>query len=314
MYDRSFIAPPNDDWEGALFDLNIECDYSRVMKGKMAEAHFANWTIPGNPDSKSNIVVKTQSIRNPGDLNDTAYRELMIHMELSKHNFRGIAGFHGWFKSNGNKGRYGREYMNFILERADDSLQHYISQNSGKISVDAYKSILFQILHVLYETQTNCKFIHHDLHFKNIIIKYVVKTDPICYFDFNGQKFENSSDILIKLIDFGASRIEINDETVIYNSGNKIIGDLFNPFIDINSVNTNLKLFKVDWTGASDLCRSLHKNLKQIMGKSHNHFDWCILLGHPFFQSMIYKDSHKINSIRQEYNDDVTPIHKRRKK
>ncbi len=313
MCDKSLMAPPNDDWEGASHDLKIEYDDSTVvMKGKIAEAHFANWVIPGGNETKSDIVVKTQSIRNPSDLNDPAYRELMIHLELAKFKFRGIAGFHGWFKSNGNRKSYGREYMNLILERADETLQQYITKNKEGISLKIYKSILFQLLFVLYETQQKCGFVHHDLHFKNIILKYLSKPDSTCFFEFNNQTFENTTGILLKLIDFGASRISIGNK-VIYNSNNKVFGDLFNPSVDLIKIDSNLKAFKVDWSSTTECMRLSHKNLRQILRKNRDEFDWSIILGHSFFHSMICTEPLSTTPIRSRNRGNYDPRSKRQK-
>ncbi len=79
-----------------------------------------------------------------------------------------FVGFVDWFKA-----REDQQYMHYVLERADCTLNDVKS-----FSLHDYKCILFQILFALYVAQQEYEFMHNDLHKKVLQANYSSVTPP----------------------------------------------------------------------------------------------------------------------------------------
>jgi serine/threonine protein kinase len=272
---EDFIAREIGDWEQESRERMITYEDKAPMSGKFAKVYFANWRDTA-------VVIKSQKLRFPQDLSDLCYRELVIFKTLTKLDSGSIA-IHDWFKSDGDFTSVGMPRMNYVLERADETLQQFVSRRS-KIPMETYKSILFQILYFLHRAQTECEFVHHDLHLKNIMLKQV---DPsrkeIVY---NGMSFVCRESFAVKITDFGASRIRLQDGVVIYNPSNHVNGNQFNPCVDLVKIKQEVDRIKIDWPEGSGEEMKMHRALKKILGKESWFVNWDEILGHAFFKSL----------------------------
>jgi serine/threonine protein kinase len=206
------------------FKLNGETD-----EGKHATVDFATRT----PSSK--YAIKNQIIQSPANIADKAYRELKILEELNKlkdneayypnkdTNFISVI---DWWKAKHDETK--EPIMHYVLEYADLTLA-----DIKKLSLYEYKCILFQVIFALYVAQKEFEFVHNDLHAKNILLKKHDKHDylKLC----EGDKTWYTSGYVVKITDFGLSRIKLSDSRVIYNK-KRPDSELFSETIDIDSV------------------------------------------------------------------------------
>jgi len=174
------------------------------------------------------IAVKSQYICQPADILDQSYRELLIYQKLSQlaedKKSPNFVRLYDWFKSQGDYfdtdsdddntsdsekpsasassssttpgGRGKRQkklkhnqHMNYILEKADLSLNEFLQENNLSLSLGMYKQILFQILFSLHMAQEHCEFVHNDLHMKNILLQQLPETVQGCMFVYNGTQW-----------------------------------------------------------------------------------------------------------------------------
>lgn len=207
--------------------------------GKHGDVFFVS-----NKDSvaKTNtFAVKRQPIRYPTSLDDKSYRELIILQHISSlaennkcYNFVVLI---EWFKAtpdlltpekkrNDNKEnsvannahKKPPQLMHFVLEYADGNTL----AGAKHLSLAELKGILFQLLYALAVAQEELGFVHNDLHFGNILLKSMPlgkKYLSCTYSPTNGKDstwFVGGH--LVKITDFGLSRIRSKDEQVIYNT------------------------------------------------------------------------------------------------
>eukprot|EP01080_Neovahlkampfia_damariscottae_P009678 gene9678-1884_t len=253
--------------------------FGEVLIGKVSPLHLTF--------SSPNIALKTQYITKPKDLSDTSYRELQILLELKKliqnHSCPGFITIYDWFKTKGNldENEEDHPYMNLVLEKADITLKKFLSNQKYEIPLDLYKNILFQLLHALHLSQEICEFVHHDLHFDNIMLKFFKKPTRT-EFHFNNEKYQFQTDFLIKITDFGLSRIKnIDDSKIIFNPK---LGKFFDPSIDLNQIGKELKKVKINFQENEVEDRLMLSNLKRRMNR--NIVNTKELLSHSFFDSL----------------------------
>lgn len=178
-----------------------------------------------------------------------------------------------------------------------ESMLYTIHENAGfplsdePLSDVEYLSVWFQVLYALYVSGKRHGFSHHDFHIGNIKIRRIPKLDVI-YLDHEGDSRCTDgwifSDIIVKIYDFGLSRIEDLNGDVIYNTGS------INPYAK-------------DWAPQNDL-KDIQDKLKKLCpaavkkgasGKVWKHFlkklngfydggdvyirQFKLLLNHPLF-------------------------------
>ena len=102
------------------------------------------------------------------------------------------------------------------LELLDDTLDSLISSNKI-ITINEWKSILFQILFILTTYQAVFQFTHNDLHTNNIMYKKTDKQFLIYFFNNNYYKVPTFGKIF-KIIDFGRSIYTFKNEVIYSDS------------------------------------------------------------------------------------------------
>ncbi len=270
---KQIILAPIFGWEEATKMKSIVYDDTPPIKGKLAEVYFGNWKNNNEP-----VAIKSQIIRDPTNLSDVAYRELIIFQTLNV--LQGSVELLDWFKTDGGRFADGALFMNYVLRKAGEPLVTFAKQ---KIELSQYKSILFQVLYFLYEAQTKFEFIHHDLHAKNILIQLDKNTTT---YSFNDKKYVNREGVVVKITDYGISRIQIPEtKEVIYNTA--IGSDSFTPSVDLIKVKDSIGKLKLNWPLNSEKDEKELTMIKKIMGKDYSSVNWNSLLGSPFFDSMM---------------------------
>lgn len=181
--------------------------------------------------------------------------------------------------------------MNLIMNQAGEPLQSLIGKGKT-ISLYIFKQILFQVLFSLAKAQEACEFMHNDLHLKNILIdnqkENSLTPKYYSYEDSNGTWFVDST-IIITIVDFGLSRITLDDDTVIHNN----VHQHFLPSSDIERLGSEFSKFKISsWSPyLNDIAssseekeqRGLKRKLMSKMKKGHSASK---LIQDAFFDSM----------------------------
>jgi hypothetical protein len=239
------------------------------------------------------VAVKTQRILEPKNINETSYRELKILRALSKlKRTKVCANFvemHDFFKTTGdeeNDENPDYQYMNYMLERGDMSLHAFTRKK--KLSVPTYKTILFQILFGLHIAQRELEFQHNDLHAKNVLVKYISQERyEGCAFYMRHEdaqiRWHTSEGFVVKLTDFGHSRIKLSNNEVICNNKDPFC-TIFDPKLDSKKIESELRNVKIDWTGYEHEKKVL-TDLKSKM-KDDYRYPPSELILHAFFDSL----------------------------
>ena len=210
--------------------------------GKHGDVFFVS-----NKDSvtKSNtFAVKRQPIKYPTSLDDKSYRELIILQQIynltETNKCINFVVLIEWFKAtpdlltpkkkkkidnnkenNTNTARPKKppQLMHFVLEYADGNTL----SEAKHLTLGELKGILFQLMYALAVAQQELEFVHNDLHFGNILLKSMPsgKKYMSCTYAHIGKSTQSTwfvSGHLVKITDFGLSRIKATDGQVVYNT------------------------------------------------------------------------------------------------
>lgn len=74
------------------------------------------------------------------------------------------------------------------------------------VSVTQYKALLFQLLYALHVAQSECKFVHNDLHLKNVLVQYAPPQTPHMALH-HGEHVHYTGDYIVKITDFGVALV-----------------------------------------------------------------------------------------------------------
>jgi len=135
-------------------------------------------------------------------------------------------------------------YQVTVSERLDKSLEDYLDDPNTAPTLDALRVILFQILHALEIAWVTFRFLHHDLHPNNVMMKRVASgRSPLADRNFLYKRYNEPDswyvlprDALnnhyVKLMDFGRSRIEapLSSDHVSEYSGKHVHTRLIGPY------------------------------------------------------------------------------------
>ena len=177
----------------------------------------------------------------------------------------------------------------YVMEKADETLKDYIARctkHESGVTPSFIRSCLFQLLFVLHMAQTTCEFQHNDLHFKNVLLKKLKNESSVCVFHHNGKAFVSREKYLVKLADFGLSRVKMPNGNIVHNER---IGDMFCHTTDVQSLHVQLKNIRINWGVLDSTLREQERarlsSLKREMAKGVSGPEQ--LLDHEFFRGMI---------------------------
>lgn len=137
----------------------------------------------------------------------------------------------------------------FIQEYVKNSITYRQFLSDRNIDYEKLISVLFQIYISLYIGYENIKFTHNDLHEENILIQKLDERMTLEYV-VSGKKIYHSTNILVKIIDFGYSTMIIDGveyvSSFVHNNNIVKIDSNTSPIVDIFKLdfpkNDNLKL------------------------------------------------------------------------
>lgn len=199
------------------------------------------------------------------------------------------------------------------MKQAGQPLHNLIGKDKH-ITLYLFKQILFQILFSLGKAQEACEFMHNDLHLKNILLDLPNRTEITKFHEYthNENTWYVDSKVVITIVDFGLSRINLDDGKIIHNN----VHSVFLPSVDIERLASEFSKFKFSsWSNSlnDENCTSeeenkekkMKRNLLQQMRKGEKIFK---LLKHPFFDSLQEKPKKVSDLIGKEEEENSKTI------
>src|SRR5690606_27942770 len=135
--------------------------------------------------------------------------------------------------------------------------------------------------------QTACEFVHNDLHLKNILLVSLPPGKSIIAFHDRGNCWISRQSFMIKITDFGMSRIKLPSGKIIYNTKNLCHGN-FDPYRDCEQLARDFDRIRINWKQLdkeeSEKEKANLRNLKSLMKKRSTTPGQ--ILTHEFFNSL----------------------------
>eukprot|EP01090_Pellita_catalonica_P000408 TRINITY_DN10282_c0_g1_i2.p1 TRINITY_DN10282_c0_g1~~TRINITY_DN10282_c0_g1_i2.p1 ORF type:complete len:389 (-),score=70.23 TRINITY_DN10282_c0_g1_i2:87-1253(-) len=249
--------------------VRIEDDESK--SGKHADVFIVKSKNRATPSAKS------YAIKRDGDRTRAA-RECMIFSQLAKLFFQAKC-FNFVLLYENPEGTLDDPCMHLVMECADYTLASLKSD----LSFVEIREILFQIVWSLYIAGKELEFTHYDMHLKNILI--IKNQQKKCIYIDRKRTWQISGANIVKITDFGLSRIKLRKSSKVVANHKNPIMTLFQPQSDIQQLSTDLAQIKLTTCSPAqrkELSAFRRKLTKGILPK--------ILLRDPFFASLIRKE------------------------
>jgi hypothetical protein len=173
-------------------------------------------------------------------------------------------------------------YVDFVLEFADARLDEATKRG---LSLIEFKEVAFQLVWALHIAQREMQFVHWDLHARNVLLQRP-QGGAVCSFaDQASDTTWYASHWIVKITDFGLSRILLEDDkTVVYNP-KQGLSEVFTPGVDIEKVMQNLDGIKT--SDLADCEKKLRREFRRELARaSRPPFDLLRVLRHPFFKDL----------------------------
>jgi hypothetical protein len=240
------------------------------------------------------LFVKKVLIMSPDNMNDKAYREQKILLALKELGDRGQC-FN--FVTMLLSGHSDAEYLEMVMERGGETLHARRSMR-----LDQLREILFQLLYALDVAQRELRFVHYDLHDKNLMIEDLAENTSLSIQLADGRIFYCQS-VLLKIADFALSRIELEGDTIC-NTKNPNRG-AFDPAHDLSNFADCLSRIEItdrakQIDGMKDLKQLRHKMKTGTAGPG-------TMLSLPFFAPLLAKPPAGVRSIMRAIDRDAQP-------
>lgn len=262
--------------------------------GKHGEVHFI-----ATPTKQTQVAIKTQFIKSPSNCEDKAYRELRIFQALDSLKCPNFISLMDWFKIRNSpftelatsKKNNQPQFLHLVMECAETTLF-----DLKLLNISELRSILFQVLFTLHIAQRSLEFNHNDLHLKNILLvplgnNKIQTHQAFQILEPNENELSNythyvweTSKWLVKICDFGLSRVKLSSGELIWNVHNKF-SQLYSETVDSRYLAEALSRIKVSFWDQQNEEKKLYKNLltnmkKEIQGPSQ-------LILHQFFAPLL---------------------------
>lgn len=191
-----------------------------------------------------------------------------------------------WFKTSGENLPFNlptsdpkkieEQWLIMVLEYAEQTLAGI----SKQCTLEEWRIILFQIIYALSIAQQELCFVHHDFHFRNILL---TKTDSRCTVYFDEDTFWVVSGWKVSLTDFGHCRMRLSDwqHTLIWNPKNTLT-ESYTPSTDLLKLSWELSICHPTNSSTSDPMEvAMYANFRKYLAMgTHSPKK---LLRHPFF-------------------------------
>ena len=197
-------------------------------QGRCSQTFFLDRESTGENEE---LFVKKVLVMSPDNANDKAFREQRILSALTQLRTQGRC-FN--FVSLLDSGMTGDgEFVEMVLERAGATLR-----DSGELTMAEMREICFQLVYALHAAQSALRFVHYDLHDKNILLQPFPDHGAGRITLHDGRSFFCSRK-LVKIADFGLARMETTDGESIYNTKNATRG-AFDRVHDLSELASSL--------------------------------------------------------------------------
>ncbi|PRP80695.1 hypothetical protein PROFUN_11654 [Planoprotostelium fungivorum] len=310
----SLLANPSKSFPQAVGrDFKLK-DFEQNENSKNIELHEGVFIVEKAKKSMrdtSTYAIKIGRIRQPQSLDDEAYRELRIILRLTAlseqgkcHNF---VNMRNWSKCRGplvlpktntssktidsTMPQDVHQYLVYTLDYAD----HDMLSVKNSLSLGDFKEILFQVLYALQAAQRECHFVHRDLHLKNILLSPSSTTMAYGHEEHNTVWY--TSKYVVKLADFGLSRLILYNGEVVNNPQDKM-SQVFIMTDDINHLKQRMDAIKLtDLADHPDAAAWYH--LKKCLAED---ISPAKLVHHPFFHSLrVRPDGFNVKDGRTDW-------------
>jgi hypothetical protein len=226
------------------------------------------------------LFVKKILILSPANVNDKAYREQRILVALKELTERGLCfGFVTVLLS----GTSRDEWMELVMERSGGTLFERKSMTVAQL-----REMLFQLLYALHIAQRELRFVHYDLHSKNVLLEDLAPGTSCSIVLADGKRFYSQL-LLVKIADFALSSVEIGGEAVC--NAKHAMGGAFDPGYDVGNFAAYLNesdRFRIsDRLEQTEAMRLLAKLKRDMRNSSRNAPG--TLLRHAFFSPLCAK-------------------------
>ena len=188
------------------------------------------------------------------------------------------------------------------MKQAGEPINNLIGKDKS-VSLYIFKHVLFQILFSLCKAQELCEFIHNDLHLKNILIDLPERTAITKYHEYKNETdiWYIDSKIVVTIVDFGLSRITLDDGTIIHNN----VHSEFLPNVDTERLAAEFSKFKISsWSNdfsndsfSSEDEKEEKKQKRNLLQKMRKGERISKLLKHPFFNCLMEKPKKPLDLI-----------------
>ncbi len=221
------------------------------------------------------LFVKKVLIMSPDNSNDKAYREHRILMSLRRLLERGQC-FN--FVTVVLSGLSQDDHLELVLERGGGTLHA-----RQRMSVAEVRETLMQLLYALEVAQQELRFVHYDLHDKNVLIEDFEEGQGCSVATADGRVMY-AHRVLVKLADFALSSIEVGGESVC--NAKHAMGGAFDPRHDLAGFADCLTRIVIVDKEQEKEAMVLLRQLKHAM-KSGKTASPGALLQHAFFDPLL---------------------------
>ena len=217
----------------------------------------------------------------PDNANDKAYREHRILVALRRLLERGLCFNFVTVVLSGTSGD--DDCMELVMEKSGERLSE-----RRTMTVAQLREMLFQLLYALDVAQRELRFVHYDLHSKNVLVEDLERGTACAIALADGRVFY-SQHVLVKIADFALSSIELDGESIC-NPKHAMRG-AFDPGYDVCSFAPYLneaERFKISDRLEQVEAMRLLAQLKRDMKSSSRNAPG-LLLQHVFFSPLLVK-------------------------
>eukprot|EP01128_Nolandella_sp_AFSM9_P000184 TRINITY_DN10365_c0_g1_i1.p1 TRINITY_DN10365_c0_g1~~TRINITY_DN10365_c0_g1_i1.p1 ORF type:complete len:276 (+),score=43.31 TRINITY_DN10365_c0_g1_i1:276-1103(+) len=168
----------------SIFSRNYDSEPSKVYSKQDSKVFIVKRKEEKLHEKGVIFAVKRQRLIDPDDLHEKAYRELRILSQLQSleelHKCGNFVVLRGFVKSKPpflfDKHAYDPDqtYLYMEMEYGSRSLGDVRAQcKSGQLplTIESFKSILFQIIYGLHIAQAEFEFVHNDFHLENVLLQ-----------------------------------------------------------------------------------------------------------------------------------------------
>ena len=249
------------------------------------------------------FAVKKQALQSPPTVSDVSIREWRVFRRLAQLTARRqCINFVKMYECFVERcAEDDRRYVDFVLEYADTRLTDAL--RARQIDFAGFREIAFQLVWALTTAEQTMEFVHNDLHTGNILLQRPSQRTLVAHRDSDGHTWWTSAWV-VKIIDFGLSRIKLEDGTVISNPAVSL-QSLYAPYNDYGKLHKELDRITAgisDWADVPASDKEKVRSFKRALRKAADQLSLSIahLLEHDLFQPLRVMPERPASAEEQE--------------